>query len=87
MITITSQNRDSLRFHRAAKKVRVINLGPGDVAARIYLPDNRFRKVEPGYGTSFLSASGHSVLVPPNTGKVVITDFSGKERMVTGPVK
>jgi hypothetical protein len=81
-LSATSQNRDVIRFHRAAKPARKVDLATGETSVILHFKDGKSRKEEPGYGSSFLSQSSHTLLLPPYVSTATITDSKGARREI-----
>nr|WP_295933266.1 VCBS repeat-containing protein [uncultured Dyadobacter sp.] len=81
-LTVTSQNRDSLRFHQAMSPMRRISLGRDETSALLQLKNGKTRREEFGYGSSFLSQSVHALFLPPDVSSVVITNSKGVSRTI-----
>jgi len=85
---LVSQNQDSLRAFGpkttvAKTRYRWVNLQPGDFCADIVYPDQRKRRVEFYYGSTYLSQSSRRLKLSADTKKVVITNFKGQTREVS----
>jgi hypothetical protein len=86
-ILLATQNQDSLKvFSRKAigsgNKNKWITLNPEDFCADIAFNDNRKRRIEFYYGSTFLSQSSRKIPLTKDVVKVVITDFKGNKREV-----
>ncbi|GGC00448.1 VCBS repeat-containing protein [Dyadobacter sediminis] len=81
-IAVTSQNRDSLRFHEIRKEMKKVKLAPMETTALLKLKNGKTRREEISYGSSFLSQSTHTLFLPANTDEVVIMDSKGTKRVV-----
>lgn len=85
---IATQNQDSLMVY--SKKAnhngddhKWINLNPDDFCADIVYKDNRKRRIEFYYGSTYLSQSSRSMVVEKDAVKrIIITDFRGNKREV-----
>ncbi len=77
-----SQNRDSLKLFRHQAPTKVLNAEPMDAYAVIKLENGSRKKNEFYYGSSFQSASGRFLILPPNTVSVTVVDYSGNRRKV-----
>ncbi|PLK43436.1 hypothetical protein [Emticicia sp. TH156] len=62
--------------------VRTIDLLPSETAALLTLKNGKVRKEEAAYGSSFLSQSSRSVIIPSDVSQVEILDNSGKKRVI-----
>jgi hypothetical protein len=83
-LVAASQNRGDLKMFRLRQSAgRVIRLRPDDIAAYITLKSGKTRKVEIGYGTSFLSQSSRTLLLNPVPEKLVIVNNAGQQRRVS----
>ncbi|MCE6992338.1 VCBS repeat-containing protein [Dyadobacter sp. CY323] len=81
-LTVTSQNRDSLRFHQSKVESRRVPLQPNEIFAKLEFKNGKTRKEEMTYGSSFLSQSSHALFLPGNVRNVTITDSKGVIRKV-----
>lgn len=81
-IFVASQNRNNLRFFSYKNQVKNIMLAPNETAIVWKFKDGKSRKEEVGYGTSFLSQSSRSVIVPANVASIQIIDNTGKKRQL-----
>lgn len=84
---LATQNQDSLMVY--AKKanpgevrLKWINLNPDDFYADIVYKDNKKRRIEFYYGSTYLSQSSRKMVLDKDVLKVVITDFRGNKREV-----
>ncbi|TLV01091.1 VCBS repeat-containing protein [Dyadobacter luticola] len=81
-LTVTSQNRDSLRFHRSANQMRRFPLQPTEDYAILKYQNGKSRKEEFSLGSSFLSQSSHVLFLPSNVTEATIFSSDGKKRQV-----
>lgn len=81
-LSAASQNRDVLRFHKSAGPMRTVTLAAGETTAILHFKNGKTRKEEPGYGSSFLSQSSHSLLLPAYVSAVTVVDAKGGRREV-----
>lgn len=79
-LTVTSQNRDSLRFHQVKAPARRVSLERDETSALLRLQNGKTRREELGYGSSFLSQSAHALFLPAYVSSVVITNSKGASR-------
>lgn len=82
MLLVASQNRNVLKFFSYKKLVKRVVLVPDETTALLQLKGGKIRKEEIGYGTSFLSQSSHSLVLPANVENVEIIGNTGKKRQV-----
>lgn len=82
LLLVASQNRDNLKFFNYKNPVKTIDLLPTETAALLTLKGGKVRKEEAGYGSSFLSQSSRSIVVPAYVINVEIIDNTGKKRVV-----
>ncbi len=82
LLLVASQNRDNLKFFSSKNLVRTIDLLPSETAALLTLKNGKVRKEEAAYGSSFLSQSSRSVIIPSDVSQVEILDNSGKKRAI-----
>ncbi|KAA0989501.1 FG-GAP-like repeat-containing protein [Dyadobacter aurulentus] len=81
-LTATSQNRDSIRFHQNTRVLRVVPVNTLETSAILKLKNGKSRREEINYGSSFLSQSAHSLVLPPYVTEAVIMDSKGSRRVV-----
>ncbi|QRR01809.1 VCBS repeat-containing protein [Dyadobacter sandarakinus] len=81
-LVVTSQNRDSLRFHEVNAPARSIALLPGESAALLKFKNGKSRREELHYGSSFLSQCTRQLFLPSYVSEATIVDFRGKQRIV-----
>jgi hypothetical protein len=83
-LIIATQNRDSLKlFHLSATdENKTITPKPYDLSMNLFFENGQKQKVEFYYGSSYLSQSTRSVLVPQGVSKIIIQDFKGNLRTV-----
>ena len=79
-VIMASQNRSDLKSFSGMKSVTTHPLKTNDAVVFEKLKNGKTRKVEIGYGTSFLSQSSRSILLSPNVKSVEVVDFQGKRR-------
>ena len=79
-VIMASQNRSDLRSFSGMKSVTTHPLKTNDAVVFEKLKNGKTRKIEIGYGTSFLSQSSRSILLSPNVKSVEVVDFQGKRR-------
>ncbi|MBE7171860.1 MAG: VCBS repeat-containing protein [Williamsia sp.] len=87
-LLLVTQNQDSLLTFR--KKIRAgghvpkwLNLNPQDFCADLIYKDNKKRKIEFYYGSSFLSQSTRRIPIDQETTKIIVTDFRGNKREIS----
>ena len=86
-VLLATQNQDSLLVFRNTRRMEGdgtnwIKLNPDDFFADIMYKDNRKRRVEFYYGSTYLAQSSRSLALDKEIVKVVITDFKGNKREV-----
>jgi hypothetical protein len=85
-IFLATQNQDSLKTYALTKEPvsspTVIALKPADLSAEILYSNNKKRRVEFYYGSTYLSQSTRKFLVDKTAVKITITDFKGVKRLV-----
>ncbi|MGV3600682.1 MAG: VCBS repeat-containing protein [Dyadobacter fermentans] len=79
-LSATSQNRDMIRFHEAQKAVRKVDLADGETSVILHFKNGKSRREEPGYGSSFLSQSSHTLFVPEYVSSITIINSKGGKR-------
>jgi hypothetical protein len=85
-ILVATQNEDSVHvYSKASKNANSgwINLNPNDFSAEIIYSDNKKRRMEFYYGSTFLSQSSRKLKIDKNATKIIITDFKGNKREVS----
>jgi len=82
MLLVASQNRNDLKFFSYKKPVKRVALAPDETTVLLQLKGGKIRKEEIGYGTSFLSQSSHSLVLPDNVESAEIIANTGKKRRV-----
>ncbi|RFS16682.1 VCBS repeat-containing protein [Emticicia sp. C21] len=81
-LIVTSQNKGDLRFFDYKKPVKSVDVLPNETTAILKLKGGKSRKEELTYGSSFLSQSSRSLVVPADIVSVELVDNSGKKRVV-----
>ncbi len=79
-VIMASQNRSDLKSFSGLKSFITQPLKTNDAVVFEKLKNGKTRKVEVGYGTSFLSQSSRSILLSPKVKSVEVVDFQGKRR-------
>ncbi|MES2732936.1 MAG: VCBS repeat-containing protein [Bacteroidota bacterium] len=84
---VATQNQDSLKVFTSktlagSAPAQWIKLNADDFSADLVYKDNRKRRVEFYYGSTYLSQSSRQLRRDPLVAKVVITDFKGRKREV-----
>jgi enediyne biosynthesis protein E4 len=79
-IIMASQNRSDLKSFMGMKSLIAKRLQTNDVVIFEKLKNGKTRKLEVGYGTSFLSQSSRSILLSPSIKSVEVLDYQGKKR-------
>ncbi|MCF2443013.1 VCBS repeat-containing protein [Dyadobacter sp. CY345] len=82
LMTITSQNKDSLRFHQSRSMMKSVPLLATENTAILKLKNGKIRREEINYGSSFLSQSAHKLLLPDYVLSAEIIDAKGEARIV-----
>jgi hypothetical protein len=77
---LATQNNDSLKSFALGKSTKVtsIKINPNEQFAIIFLKGHRSRKVEFGYGSTYLSQSSRSMIVNEQTDSVKIFNRNGE---------
>ncbi|MFD2520804.1 FG-GAP-like repeat-containing protein [Emticicia soli] len=81
-ILVTSQNRGDLRFFSYNKPVKNISLLPDETTAILRWKGGKSRREELNYGSSFLSQSSRSLVLPAYIENVELINASGKKRII-----
>lgn len=79
-LIMATQNRADLRSFEGLNSLTTQPLKTNDAVIFEHLKNGKTRKVEVGYGTSFLSQSSRSILLSPNVKSVEVLDYQGKKR-------
>lgn len=82
LLTITSQNKNTLRFFEYHFPVRSIALKPNETTVLLKLKNGKTRREEIGFGSSFLSQSAHNLTISSDIQSVEIIDTKGLKRIV-----
>lgn len=81
-LVAASQNRGALKLFELKRKINAVRINADDRNAIIKFTDGRIQKIEFYYGTSFLSQSSRSFILPPDAASCIITDNHGKTRNI-----
>jgi hypothetical protein len=81
-ISVTSQNRDSLRFHQMQFVSKSYPVSTTETTALLKLRNGKVRREEINYGSSFLSQSTHKLLLPDYVLSAEVLDSKGVKRKV-----
>jgi enediyne biosynthesis protein E4 len=79
-LIMATQNRSDLRSFEGLNSLITKPLKTNDAVIFEHLKNGKTRKVEVGYGTSFLSQSSRSILLSPNIKSMEVLDYQGKKR-------
>lgn len=79
-LMMATQNLAELKTFKGTKNYISKPLQSGDVIAIEKLSNGKSRRVEVGYGTSFLSQSSRNLLLSPDVKSVEVIDSKGKKR-------
>jgi hypothetical protein len=79
-LIMATQNRSDLRSFEGLNSLITKPLKTNDAVIFEHLKNGKTRKVEVGYGTSFLSQSSRSILLSPNVKSMEVLDYQGKKR-------
>lgn len=79
ILTIVAQNNDTLKIftRKPSGKVRHLRLNNIDVTAILTLKNGKTRRMETGYGSSYLSQTQRVIHVTPEIGKITLLDAHG----------
>ena len=80
-LIIVGQNNDSLKIFKQTRSVapQWVKLKLDEVTAVVVLRDGRSRRVEAGYGQTYLSQSTRAIAMPPDAQRIDIYDMKGKQ--------
>ncbi|MEM9723163.1 MAG: VCBS repeat-containing protein [Bacteroidota bacterium] len=85
-IFIATQNQDSLKVFSSNttgfSSHVAYSFQANEYAADLYLPNDKIRRVEVPYGSSYLSQSSRTLLIPHDTQGLIVYSFEGKKRQV-----
>ncbi len=79
ILLVASQNRNNLKFFSYKKPAKSIALAPNETTVLLRLKGGKTRREEISYGSSFLSQSSRSILIPSDVERVEIIDNTGKK--------
>ena len=79
-LIMATQNRAALKTFSGTKSLVTKPLKANDAVVFEHLKNGKTRKLEVGYGTSFLSQSSRSILLSPLVKSVEVIDYQGKKR-------
>ena len=79
-LIMATQNRADLKSFASMKSLTTKPLQANDAVVFEHLKNGKTRKVEVGYGTSFLSQSSRSILISPLVKSAEVVDYQGKKR-------
>ena len=79
-LVMATQNRADLRTFGVIKSLVTKPLQTNDAVVLEHLKNGKTRKMEVGYGSSFLSQSSRSILLSHHVKSVEIVDYQGKRR-------
>ena len=82
LLTITSQNKNTLRFFEYHFPVRSIALKPNETTVLLKLKNGKTRREEIGFGSSFLSQSAHNLIISSDIKSAEIIDIKGAKRTI-----
>jgi hypothetical protein len=82
LLTVTSQNKNSLRFFEYHFPVKTITLNSNETTALLKLKNGKTRREEIGFGSSFLSQSAHHLIISSDVQSVEIIGSKGVKRMI-----
>ncbi len=84
-LLVATQNQDSLMVYSKANQgetAKWVNLNSNDFYADITYRDNKKRRIEFYYGSTYLSQSSRKLKLDKDAAKITITDFKGNKREV-----
>ncbi|MEX2234718.1 MAG: VCBS repeat-containing protein, partial [Cyclobacteriaceae bacterium] len=78
-LTVVSQNNDSLKVFRKQRDIlRRLSLNKKEVTAIVTFKNGGSRRMEIGYGSTYLSQTSRSIAITPETKKIELRDGSGQ---------
>lgn len=80
-VTLVTQNNDSLKIfsRESGTTLKALRLKAGEVTAILTLKDGRSRRMEPGYGSTYLSQNPRNIPITGDIAKVTLFDLSGRQ--------
>lgn len=82
LLTVTSQNKNSLKFFEYHFPVKSIPLKANENTVLIKLKNGKTRREEIGFGSSFLSQSAHNLIISSDYKSIEIIDTKGLKRTI-----
>ena len=82
LLTVTSQNKNSLRFFEYHFPVKTIPLKINETTALLKLKNGKIRREEISFGSSFLSQSAHNLIISSDVQSVEIINNKGVKRVL-----
>jgi enediyne biosynthesis protein E4 len=82
LLTVTSQNKNSLKFFEYHFPVKSIPLKANENTVLIKLKNGKTRREEIGFGSSFLSQSAHNLIISSDYQSIEIIDTKGLKRTI-----
>lgn len=82
LLTVTSQNKNSLRFFEYHFPVKSYPLKTNETTALLKLKNGKTRREEIGFGSSFLSQSAHNLTISSDIQSAEIIDIKGVKRVL-----
>jgi enediyne biosynthesis protein E4 len=81
-LVMATQNRAGIKTFRSSSKLMTVPIQTNDAVVLEKLKNGKTRRIEVGYGTSFLSQSSRSILLSPTIKSVEIIDYQGNKRKI-----
>jgi hypothetical protein len=82
LLTITSQNKNTLKFFEYHFLVKSITLKQTETTVLLKLKNGKTRREEIGFGSSFLSQSAHNLIISSDIESAEIIDIKGAKRFI-----
>lgn len=82
LLTVTSQNKNSLKFFEYHFPVKSIPLKANENTVLLKLKNGKTRREEIGFGSSFLSQSAHNLIISSDYQSIEIIDTKGLKRTI-----
>ena len=82
LLTVSSQNRNKLKFFEYHFPVKTIPLKSNEMTVILKLKNGKIRREEIGYGSSFLSQSAHNLTLTSDILSAEIIDVKGAKRLI-----
>ncbi|CAH0996110.1 hypothetical protein EMA8858_02240 [Emticicia aquatica] len=82
LLTVTSQNKNILKFFEYHFPVKTVALQPNETTVLLKFKNGKTRREEIGFGSSFLSQSAHNLTISSDILSAEIIDTKGAKRII-----